>query len=106
MRCWSGRGWWLSDPAMVEAQGLSVTDVRTCTISAGSALTDIVGPVPALSLFNVCVNMMDGHGWICVAHPVFARIFGRVSVKDEHHESLDAGCAGWRHTAVAADATE
>jgi ABC-type uncharacterized transport system permease subunit len=61
------------NPAAAEAQGLSVTRLRTGAIVAGSALMGVAGSFLTLSAFNAFFfNMVNGRGWICVALVVFA----------------------------------
>jgi ABC-type uncharacterized transport system permease subunit len=61
------------NPAVVEAQGLSVYAVRTVALAAGSALMGVAGAYLTLSEFNAFFfNMVNGRGWICVALVVFA----------------------------------
>ena len=61
------------NPAVVEAQGLSVGAVRTVSLAAGSALMGVAGAYLTLSEFNAFFfNMVNGRGWICVALVVFA----------------------------------
>jgi ABC-type uncharacterized transport system permease subunit len=61
------------NPQAAEGQGVSVAQVRTGAIVAGSALMGIAGSFLTLSAFNAFFfNMVNGRGWICVALVVFA----------------------------------
>nr|WP_315480411.1 ABC transporter permease [uncultured Rhodoferax sp.] len=61
------------NPQAAEGQGVSVVQVRTGAIVAGSALMGIAGSFLTLSAFNAFFfNMVNGRGWICVALVVFA----------------------------------
>ncbi|MFY8043825.1 MAG: ABC transporter permease [Rhodoferax sp.] len=61
------------NPQAAEGQGVSVAQVRTGAILAGSALMGIAGSFLTLSAFNAFFfNMVNGRGWICVALVVFA----------------------------------
>ena len=61
------------NPAAVEAQGLSVTGLRTGAVVAGSALMGVGGAFLTLSAFNAFFfEMVAGRGWICIALVVFA----------------------------------
>lgn len=61
------------NPHAAEGQGISVAQVRTGAIVAGSALMGIAGSFLTLSAFNAFFfNMVNGRGWICVALVVFA----------------------------------
>jgi simple sugar transport system permease protein len=61
------------NPQAAEGQGVSVAQVRTGAIVAGSALMGVAGSFLTLSAFNAFFfNMVNGRGWICVALVVFA----------------------------------
>jgi ABC-type uncharacterized transport system permease subunit len=61
------------NPQAAEGQGVSVAQVRTGAIVAGSALMGVAGAFLTLSAFNAFFfNMVNGRGWICVALVVFA----------------------------------
>ena len=61
------------NPQAAEGQGISVAQVRTGAIVAGSALMGVAGSFLTLSAFNAFFfNMVNGRGWICVALVVFA----------------------------------
>ena len=61
------------NPQAAEGQGVSVAATRTCAIVAGSAIMGMAGSFLTLSAFNAFFfNMVNGHGWICVALVVFA----------------------------------
>ena len=56
------------NPFLVEAQGLSVTAIRTSAVVAGSALMGVGGSFLTLSQFNAFYfNMVNGRGWVCIA---------------------------------------
>lgn len=61
------------NPAAVEAQGLSVTWLRTGAIVFGSALMAMGGAFLTMSAFDAFFfGMVNGRGWICIALTVFA----------------------------------
>ncbi len=61
------------NPQAAEAQGVSVSAIRTSAVVAGSALMGVAGSFLTLSSFNAFFfNMVNGRGWICVALVVFA----------------------------------
>jgi ABC-type uncharacterized transport system permease subunit len=60
-------------PQAAEGQGLSVAQLRTGAVVAGSALMGVAGAFLTLSAFNAFYfNMVNGRGWVCVALVVFA----------------------------------
>lgn len=60
------------NPSAVEAQGISVTAIRTGAVMAGSALMAIGGAFLTMSAFNsFFFNMINGRGWVCIALVVF-----------------------------------
>ncbi|MEI4473758.1 ABC transporter permease [Frigidibacter sp. MR17.24] len=60
------------NPAAVEAQGLSVSGLRTLAVVAGSGLMAVGGSFLTLSAFNsFFFEMVNGRGWICIALVVF-----------------------------------
>lgn len=61
------------NPAAVEAQGLSVTLIRSGAVVAGSALMALGGAFLTMAAFNAFFfEMTAGRGWICIALTVFA----------------------------------
>ncbi len=61
------------NPAAVDAQGLSVTWLRTGAIVVGSALMAMGGAFLTMSAFDAFFfGMVNGRGWICIALTVFA----------------------------------
>lgn len=61
------------NPAAVEAQGLSVTLIRSGAVVAGSALMALGGAFLTMAAFNAFfIEMTAGRGWICIALTVFA----------------------------------
>jgi simple sugar transport system permease protein len=60
------------NPAAVEAQGLSVTALRTGAVMVGSGLMAVGGAFLTLSAFSsFFFEMVNGRGWICIALVVF-----------------------------------
>jgi len=60
------------NPAAVEAQGLSVTGLRSGAVIVGSGLMAVGGAFLTLSAFNsFFFGMVNGRGWICIALVVF-----------------------------------
>ena len=61
------------NPHAVDAQGIDPIWLRIGTIMAGSALMGLAGAFLTLAAFNSFFpTMVQGRGWICIAHDVFA----------------------------------
>lgn len=61
------------NPMSLEAQGISVSGIRTLAVVAGSALMAVGGAYLTMSAFDAFYfGMINGRGWICVALVIFA----------------------------------